>query len=123
FSGTVARKRSLMWQEVGKSTEGEQMSAHGESPRHTASEAKVEGRAHWGTAACILGIVCAVSGAFFVDLMLEFLGILLGATGYTLGARKVGTATIVLSTILLLVFMAATQGAIPGVEPRDPLAL
>jgi hypothetical protein len=68
-------------------------------------------------------MVCAASGVFFVDFLFEFLGILLGATGYALGARRFGIATVVLSTILLLVFMAAVQGVIPGVDPRDPLAL
>jgi hypothetical protein len=60
---------------------------------------------------------------FFVDFVLEFLGILLGATGYALGARRLGIATVVLSTVLLLVFLAASQGVIPGIDPTDPLAL
>lgn len=72
---------------------------------------------------CVLGLVCAASGVFFVDFVLEFLGILLGATGYALGARRLGIATVVLSTVLLLVFLAASQGLIPGIDPTDPLAL
>lgn len=95
------------------------MSTRRESPERTLPEAK----APWGTAACVLGMVCAASGVFFVDFVFEFLGILLGATSYALGARRLGIATVVLSTVLLLVFMAVIQGVIPGIEPRDPLAL
>ncbi len=99
------------------------MSARRESPGRTTPEAKAEGRAPWGTVVCVLGLVCAASGVFFVDFVLEFLGILLGATGYALGARRLGIATVVLSTVLLLVFLAASQGVIPGIDPTDPLAL
>ena len=98
------------------------MSVHRENPEQTSPETKVEGRAPWGTAACVLGMVCAASGAFFIDIVLEFLGVLLGATGYALGARKLGITTVVLSTILLLVFLAASQGEIPSIDARDPIA-
>ena len=98
------------------------MSVHRENPEQTSPETKVDGRAPWGTAVCVLGMVCAASGAFFIDIVLEFLGVLLGATGYALGARKLGITTVVLSTILLLVFLAASQGEIPSIDARDPIA-
>ncbi len=97
------------------------MSVHRKSSGQTGPEGKVEGRAPWGTAACVLGIVCAVSGGFFIDVILEFLGFLMGVIGYALGARRLGIATIVLSTALLLVFLAASQGLIPGIGPTDPI--
>ncbi len=99
------------------------MSAHKESPGQTGPEEKAEGRASWGIAACILGVISAATGVFFIDFVFELLGILLGATGYALGARRLGKATVVISTVLLLVFLAASQGVIPGIDPRDPLAL
>ncbi len=71
----------------------------------------------------MFGIITAAIGVFFVDLVLEFLGIVLGTIGYVLGCRRLGIATVVISTVLLLVFMAASQGEIPGIDPRDPLAL
>ncbi len=100
------------------------MSAHRESPGQTGPEAKAaEGRAAWGTAACVLGMISAASGALHLDFAFEFLGIVLGTAGYMLGARRLGIATVVLSTILLFVFLAANQGVIPGIDPTDPLAL
>jgi len=99
------------------------MSAHKESPGQTGPEEKAEGRASWGIAACILGVISAATGVFFIDFVFELLGILLGATGYALGARRLGKAAVVISTVLLLVFLAASQGVIPGIDPRDPLAL
>ncbi len=99
------------------------MSAHKESPGQTGPEEKAEGRSSWGIAACILGVISAATGVFFIDFVFELLGIVLGATGYALGARRLGKATVVISTVLLLVFLAASQGVIPGIDPRDPLAL
>ena len=68
-------------------------------------------------------MISAATGVFFIDFVFELLGILLGATGYALGARRLGKAAVVISTVLLLVFLAASQGVIPGIDPRDPLAL
>ena len=99
------------------------MSIHRESPGQTAPAVKAEGRTPWGTAACALGIICAASGVFFIDLIFEFVGILLGAAGYALGARRLGIATIVLSTVLLLIFLAISQGMVPGMDPLDPIAM
>jgi hypothetical protein len=67
-------------------------------------------------------MISAASGVFHIDFTLEFFGIMLGTAGYILGARRLGIFTVVLSTVLLFVFMAAAQGEIPGVEPTDPLA-
>ncbi len=71
---------------------------------------------------CVLGMISATSGVLHLDIVFEFLGIALGTAGYALGARRLGIATVILSTVLLLIFLAANQGVIPGVEPRDPLA-
>ena len=99
------------------------MSAHKESFGQTGPQEKAERRAPWGIAACVLGIVSAVSGAPHLDFVFEFLGIVLGTVGYALGAYRLGIATVVISTVLLLVFLAASQGEIPGIDPRDPLIL
>ena len=99
------------------------MSVRRESSGQTGPEEKAEGRASWGIAVCVLGMISAASGVLHLDIVFEFLGILLGTAGYALGARRLGIATVVLSTILLFVFLAASQGLIPGIDPRDPLAL
>jgi hypothetical protein len=98
------------------------MSAHGESPGRTGPDEKA-GRASLGAAVCVLGMLSAASGVLHIDFTFEFFGSVLGAVGYVLGARRLGAVTVVLSTVLLFVFMAAAQGEIPGVEPTDPLAL
>ncbi len=99
------------------------MSTHRENLGQTGPEEKAEGRASWGIAACILGIISAASGALHLDFVFEFLGIVLGTAGYALGAHRLGIVTVVISTILLFVFVAASQGEIPGIDPRDPLIL
>ncbi len=83
---------------------------------------KVREGSFWGTTVSILGLVLASLGGFFLDVMLEFAGIVLGAAGYGLGAHKLGIATVAISTILLLAFLAAGQSEIPGMEPRGPMA-
>ena len=98
------------------------MSARPESPGQTRPEEKAEGRASWGIVVCTLGMISAASGGLHLDIVFEFLGITLGTVGYMLGARRLGIATVVLSTVLLMGFLAASQGMIPGIEPRDPLA-
>ena len=41
--------------------------------------------------------------------------------GYLLGARRLGTATAVLSIVALLFGIAVSQGLVPGLERTDPV--
>jgi hypothetical protein len=67
-----------------------------------------------GRILCSVGVVFAVTGAFFVEVGTDVVGMVLGATGYYLGARTFGIATIVLSTITFVVGLLAGQDVIPG---------
>jgi len=69
----------------------------------------------------VLGIISAASGVLHLDFVFELLGIVLGTAGYALGGRRLGIATLVISTVLLFVFSAARQGEILGIDLRDPL--
>ena len=74
----------------------------------------------WGRAACVIGLFCTLWGVFNISVAYEALGILLGAAGYALGARRFGGATVVISVVALILVLAAAQGYIPGIEPTDP---
>lgn len=67
-----------------------------------------------GRVLCAAGVVFAVIGAFFVEVGTDIVGMVLGATGYYLGARSFGVVVIVLSTITFFVGLLAGQGVIPG---------
>jgi hypothetical protein len=67
-----------------------------------------------GRILCSVGLALAVTGAIFVDIATDVVGMLLGATGYYLGARVFGTILIILSTATLFIGLLAGQGAIPG---------
>jgi hypothetical protein len=67
------------------------------------------------------GLVAAVVGLVGLDISPEAVGIVLGIVAYMLGARGMGTATIAISTILLLVVLAIGVGEIPGIAPTDPI--
>jgi hypothetical protein len=41
----------------------------------------------------------------------------LGVLGYSLGARRLGVATVVLGTVALFFVVAASTGLIPGLAP------
>ena len=79
-----------------------------------------------GTAAA-LGALMGVAGVVLVllgdSLMgavpVAFVGILMGAAGYSLGARRLGRVAIVLAVVALLFAVAASQGMVPGVERTD----
>jgi hypothetical protein len=75
-----------------------------------------------GWAACAVGLFCALWGLFNISVAYEVLGIVLGVVGYALGARRLATATVVVSVVLLVVVLAAAQGYVPGVESSDPRA-
>jgi len=73
-----------------------------------------------GRVACVIGLLCTLWGTFYVSVAYEALGILLGGAGYALGARRFGSATVVISGVALILVLAAAQGYIPGIEPTDP---
>lgn len=59
-------------------------------------------------------IVCVPIGAYFVSIAVGFVGIILGIMGYALGSRRLGFATIVLSTVAMFVGLLVGQGVIVG---------
>ena len=81
----------------------------------------------FGGIAAALGALMGVAGVVLVllgdSLMgavpVAFVGILMGAAGYSLGARRLGRVAIVLAVVALLFAVAASQGMVPGVERTD----
>ncbi len=79
----------------------------------------------WGRLACGLGLALAVGGVAGVFLgpglsvTSGAVGAGLGILGYFLGANRLGTLTLVLSTTVVFFGLAAGQGLIPGVGPTD----
>lgn len=79
-----------------------------------------------GGALSVMGLLMAVLGfviPFITNGVAVFfggLGIALGIAGYALGARRLGTAAIVLCAIALFFGLAASQGFIPGMEGASP---
>lgn len=67
---------------------------------------------------CTLGTALALIGAFFVSVATNVLGIVLGMVGYALGARRLGTATIILALVTLVAGLFLGQGVIPGAYDR-----
>jgi hypothetical protein len=67
-----------------------------------------------GRILCSVGLALAVTGAFFVDVGTDVVGMLLGAAGYYLGARVFGVILIILSIVTLFIGLLAGQGAVPG---------
>ncbi|QIN78375.1 hypothetical protein GBA65_07380 [Rubrobacter marinus] len=76
-------------------------------------------RAFIGRALCICGLMLAVVGAYFVSMATEAVGIALGVAGYYLGARTLGSATILLCTAALFVGLLVGQGFVPGPYDGD----
>ena len=70
---------------------------------------------------CAMGLIASIVGLVEVDISLEAAGIVAGIIGYALGAQKLGTATIALATVLLIVTLVIGTGMVPGIEPSDPL--
>ena len=48
-------------------------------------------------------IFCVPAGLYFVSIAVEFVGIVLGVAGYTLGARRLGSLAVVLCTVVMFV--------------------
>ena len=72
-----------------------------------------------GISLAVLGIVGTFLGSGAIVVPGAFLGIILGILGYFLGANRLGTITIILSTAVLFLGLAASQGLIPGVDRSD----
>ena len=76
-----------------------------------------------GRISCSVGILFGSGGILFALLSASAnvsagaVGAALGVLGYFLGARRLGTATIVLGVFAVFFMAAAATGLIPGVEP------
>lgn len=61
-------------------------------------------RTLWGRVLSVVALVlCVPAGLYFVSIAMEAVGIVLGITGYALGARKLGVLAIVLCTAAIFV--------------------
>lgn len=84
-------------------------------------------KAFFATIVCVVGLVLAlgvlistlVFGGSFGVVSAAAIGVGLGVLGYSFGARRLATATIVVSVVTLFLGLAASQGVIPGLEPSD----
>ena len=54
-------------------------------------------------------VVCVPAGLYLISIAMESLGVVLGTVGYFLGARRVGTVTVVLG-LATMIFGLLTQG-------------
>ena len=76
-----------------------------------------------GRISCIVGILSGAGGILFAllgasaNVSAGAVGAALGILGYFLGARRLGTATIVLGVVAVFFMAAASTGLIPGVAP------
>jgi len=76
-----------------------------------------------GLIVSVLGILLGLGGivgpflALTQDVSSGVLAMLLGVLGYSLGVRRLGTATVILGTVALFFVVAASTGLIPGVAP------
>ncbi len=65
-------------------------------------------------------VFCVPAGALFVSVATSAVGIVLGITGYVLGARTLGRLAVVLCTVAMFVGLLVGQGVLPG-EAYDRL--
>lgn len=72
-----------------------------------------------GILLAVVGFVVPFIGSG-ASIALGGFGIVLGIAGYTLGARRLGAAAIVLCAIALFFGLAASQGLVPGMEGFTP---
>ncbi len=89
-----------------------------------------QARSLFGLAAAALGILLALAvvliavtqqGSVLGATTTALVGIILGILGYSLGARRLGTAAAILSIVALIFGMAVGQGLVPGLERTDPI--
>ncbi len=72
-----------------------------------------------GRVLCMVGVILAIIGAFFVSIATEGIAIALGLAGYFLGARILGVKTIVLSVVGMFLGLLAGQGVILGAYEEE----
>jgi len=78
-----------------------------------------------GRISAVVGILFAIGGligpilADGSSVSAGVMGMILGILAYFLGARRIGTITVVLSVAALFFGLAASQGLIPGIEASD----
>ena len=76
-----------------------------------------------GLISCVVGLLLGLGGIVGALLGASdyvssgVLAMVLGVLGYSLGARRLGAATVVLGTVALFFVVAASTGLIPGVAP------
>lgn len=76
-----------------------------------------------GLISCVLGLLLGLGGivgallALTQDVSTGVLATVLGVLGYSLGARRLGAATVILGTVVLFFVVAASTGLVPGVAP------
>jgi site-specific recombinase len=76
-----------------------------------------------GLISCVVGLLLGLGGIVGAllgasdDVSAGVLAMVLGVLGYSLGARRLGAATVVLGTVALFFVVAASTGLIPGVAP------
>ena len=76
-----------------------------------------------GLISSVLGLLLGMGGivgallALTQDVSSGVLAIVLGVLGYSLGARRLGAATVVLGTVALFFVVAASTGLVPGLAP------
>ncbi len=72
-------------------------------------------------ALAVVAIAATQQGSVLGATSTALVGIILGTVGYSLGARRLGTAAVVLSIVALIFGMAVSQGLVPGLERTDPI--
>jgi hypothetical protein len=79
----------------------------------------------WGRLTCGIGLLLAGGGIVAAllgsgaSVAPGAVGVGLGILGYFLGANRLGTLTIILSTAVIFFGLAASQGLIPGIGQSD----
>jgi hypothetical protein len=59
-------------------------------------------------------VFCVPVGILFVSVATGAVGIMLGVVGYSLGARRFGSAAVVLCAAVMFLGLLVGQGAMPG---------
>lgn len=65
-------------------------------------------------ALCVIGLGAAVVGTFFASVATAVVGMVLGMVGYYMGARRLGTVVVILSTAALFIGLLIGPVTIPG---------
>lgn len=92
----------------------------GASPGAANTEPAQEGNVHpvagfFGLVSGVSGLLLAAAGFLGEDVTPETLGMVMGVLSYALGTRRLGAATLLVSTVLLIVVLAVGNGDLPGI--------